>query len=150
MKRALMVLVVLCAVLLGTIVAVSAYTVPRMRVQIGFSFYADNQLLPAGEYWFEIRPVGIGTLAGSPMAIRNTDGSVFQFLPATAVGCETKEIGTYVVFNKIGGSYFLRSIQQGSLRGSLPKSHSEKEVKMASNTGASASASETVIIAAAR
>jgi hypothetical protein len=147
MKRTLMVMVVLGAVLLGSMVAVSAYTSSRMRVNIGFSFYADDQLLPAGEYWFEIRPMGQGTLAGSPMAIRSNDGSIYQFLTATAVG--SVDAGTFIVFNKVGGSYFLRKIQQDGLQGSLPKSHSEKEIKAAFSAG-SGSATEIVKIAAAR
>jgi hypothetical protein len=150
MKRTLMVMVVLGAVLLGTMVAVSAFTSPRMRVNIGFSFYADDQLLPGGEYWFEIRSLAGGTLAGSPIAIRSEDGSVFQYLTARVVGSERKDEGAYLVFNKVGGSYFLRKIQQGSMQGNLPKSHSEKEVKAAYSTAGSDSAAEIVKIAAAR
>ena len=149
MKKALALVVVLSAVLLGAVATASASTVARMRVEIGFTFYADNQLMPAGDYWFEIRPLGVGTLAGSPISIRSEEGPIYQFLSATAVGSEGKDAGTYIVFNKVGGSYFLRTIQQGELRGSLPKSRSEKEVKMA-NGGGTSLATETVIIAAAR
>jgi hypothetical protein len=150
MKKALTIGFVLCAVLLGAVAAASASTVARMRVEIGFAFYADNQLMPAGDYWFEIRPLGVGTLAGSPISIRSDEGAIYQFLSATAVGSQSKEMGTYVVFNKVGGSYFLRTIQQGELRGSLPKSRSEKEVKMADNSGGTGPATEIVILAAAR
>jgi len=147
MKKALALVVVLAAVLLGAVATASAATMDRMRVEIGFSFYANDQLMPAGDYWFEIRSLGVGTLAGSPIAIRSAEGPVFQFLPATAVGSERYEVGTYVMFNKVGGSYFLRTVQQGELRGTLPKSRSEKEIKMADNTGL---VTDTVIIAAAR
>lgn len=150
MRKALALVVVLSAVLLGAVATASASTVARMRVEIGFTFYADNQLMPAGDYWFEIRPLGVGTLAGSPISIRSEEGPIYQFLSATAVGSEGKDTGTYIVFNKVGGSYFLRTIQQGDLRGNLPKSRSEKEVKMAGNSGGISLATETVIIAAAR
>ena len=142
-----MLMVVLGAVLLSSMVAVSAFSAQRMRVNIGFSFYANDQLFPAGEYWFEIRPLGQGTQAGSPMAIRSEDSSICQFLTAATFGSE--DAGTYVVFNKIGSSYFLRRIQQDGLQGSLPKSHSEKEIKAAYSAG-SHSDTETVKIAAVR
>jgi hypothetical protein len=149
MRRTTMILVILSAVLLTTVAGVFADTPARMRVNIGFSFYADNQLLPAGEYWFEIRPIS-GTMAGAPMAIRNDAAAVYQYLGAVATGSEQKDFGAYVVFNHVGSSYFLSKVQQGSLQGNLPKSRSQKELKSASTAGGTLTAVETVTIAAAR
>ena len=150
MRKALMVMVVLSVVLVGTIAAASAWTAPRVKANIGFAFYTDNQLLPAGEYWFEIISMGNGTPAGAPMAIRSQDNAVFQFLPAMAVGSEPQSHGAYVVFDKIGGNYFLRRVQNGALQGNLPESRSEKEALMVATGKVSGASTVTVQIAAVR
>jgi hypothetical protein len=131
MKKTAKMMVVLGIVLLGAVIAASAATAPRMRVNIGFTFYAGEQQLPAGEYWVELRSTDSYSATGSLLVIRSLDESAYQMLLAKPESQHMDDSAAYLLFNRIGDSYFLIKAHSGSIDSNVFKSRSEKQVKMA-------------------
>jgi len=130
MKKNLVVMVVLGVFVLGCL-SVSLYAGPRMRANIPFAFYAGKDLLPAGEYWFELRDTGAGSATGASVILRSQNGSVNQFLPIAFAGCVDRGDSHNVVFNKYGATYFLCTLNEGGYRVCLPRTRAQKELAVA-------------------
>jgi hypothetical protein len=104
MKRNLMILSLVVAVtFIGSFALAGSGA--RMRITVPFNFYVEDQLLPAGDYTFEM----ISDLAprGSRVFIKPYAG-VGMFLSSTVPGKDDQE--SVLLFNKYGSRYFLSSI----------------------------------------
>jgi hypothetical protein len=131
MKRALVVLFSLSIVLLGSVTGASAGTSPRMWANIPFAFYAGEEMLPAGEYLFEMPDLGHHTTTGSTLAVRTRDGSICVYLQAIAGGIYRSGPAYQVTFTRYGDSYFLSKVQNNDIESNLPKTRSEKKTAAA-------------------
>jgi hypothetical protein len=150
MKRTSMILVVLTAIGLGSFVGVAAYTAPRMLVNIGFSFYVNDKQLPAGQYWVEMPNLGSGSATGSLLVFRSVDGSAYQMLLAKASGNRVGDQDAYLLFRRVGESYFLSKVHHGLIDSSVFKSRSEKDLKLAYARDWYGDSSDFVKVAATR
>ncbi len=98
-----------------------------VRVNIPFAFYAGEQVMPAGEYWFEM-PNG-GTLAtGALLKVTSLDGSRCQNLLSWPNVGSTAETDWHVMFSKVGDRYFLSGVRNSQLGAALAKSSAEKKL----------------------
>jgi hypothetical protein len=95
------------------------------RGEVPFAFYVDNQLLPAGEYDFEMGSTGGATT--SSVAVRTKDGSVLAFV-ATRPGSVGSTIANQLIFNRYNGRYFLSSVECSGHKASLKASKQEREM----------------------
>ena len=148
MKRTLIVILALTVVVLMSLVETSAAAPNKMKANIGFSFYVDNSLLPAGEYWVELMDIGHGTLSGSAPAIRAVDGSQFHFLPARAQESYKNDPSCYLIFHHVGDSYFLRQVHQSTADVWLPKSRKQKEIVLSFPKGSREAAGTVLTVSA--
>jgi hypothetical protein len=97
-----------------------------MRIIVPFDFYLEDQLVPAGEYRFEM-PFAYSSTASS-VTVRSADGKGIRMLatmPATGSISSTNQL----VFNKYGEKYFLSSISISGHRAGLKTFGVEKELK---------------------
>jgi hypothetical protein len=131
---------------LMTLVAAFAIAVPVVHAQsimtanVPFDFSVAQKQLPAGAY--EVREIG-----DRATVIASKDGNA-KVLSIYASAGESKADQTKLVFDKVGGHYFLREIwtsarSQGM---AVPESKLEKEL-MASSRESSGGGAETVIVA---
>jgi hypothetical protein len=95
----------------------------RLQAQVPFSFYAADQLLPAGSY--------VISCVGNSRAIKiqskeSPDFAVVLTMPASP----GKNSGSYLTFYRYGAETFLRAIQSGdaTIGGALWQTHKEKEL----------------------
>jgi len=130
MKRVRIVGAVVAIVLLIALVGEATAMSPRMRANIGFSFFASDRELPAGEYWIEMAGSG-GRPIGSTVVLRSADGAIAHTMFANAFSYREGDQTAYLLFNRIGRSYFLSKARYGSLESSLVRSRSEKVLKRA-------------------
>jgi hypothetical protein len=131
MKRARIIGAVVAIVLLFALSGEATAMTLRMRANIGFSFIANDRELPAGEYWIEMVGSGGGRPLGSTLVLRSADGAVAHTLFANAFSYKEGDQTAYLLFNRIGRSYFLSKARYGSLESSLVRSRSEKVLKLA-------------------
>jgi hypothetical protein len=73
----------------------------QLSANIPFAFYAEDQLLPAGEYNFE--------MGGSAIIIRTKDGKGVRLL-STLSGTNEKKATGFLQFNQYGEKLFLSSL----------------------------------------
>ena len=141
MKRsafgALMTLIVAFAV---SVPAVHAQSSNMLSADVPFAFNIDGKQMPAGQY--EVREAGLRATV-----IETKDGKQHVVGLYSYAGENTKQ-ASKLVFDKVGGEYFLREIwTSATSQGlSVPESKHEKEILSASR-GTSGGGSETVIVA---
>jgi hypothetical protein len=121
---ALLSFVVLMSVVAGT---VFAGMVVQLKIEIPFAFYVEDQLLPAGEYRFEMGAVGIGYTASSVM-VRTKDGMGIRILSTMG---ETHENNSFngLYFNQYGDKMFLSSVAIHSYQANVRSTKLEREVR---------------------
>src|SRR5262249_7784564 len=112
---------------LGMLLAVSATQAQEARVKanIPFDFVVGNKVLPAGEYI--VSPEG-GT--NQAIVIRAEEGDSFALATTHACSASSASSSTKLVFQLMGGQYFLSQIwtagyDQGR---QLPKSRTELQM----------------------
>ena len=135
MRRAMFVLLALSAVVLAPIISASAGIVLRMRANIPFAFYAGEELLPAGEYVFEMPTLGSNSVIGSNLTVHTQDGSISQYLHVFPGGMQRSEPAFNVTFNRYGDTYFLSKVQNRDYEANLPKTRSEIRMTVAHSKG---------------
>lgn len=122
---------------MGILMAVGSAMAQQNRdimANVPFSFRAADRLLPAGEYRVKaMSPSGVVALLGAKNQMVGTHGTLSS-RPSSS---------SKLIFNKVGGSYFLSQIWlQGQQLGlELPRSRMEKEM-------AKAGSSETLSVVA--
>ncbi len=133
MKRTT-VLMLLGIVILGLTAAAMAETATRVRANVPFAFYAGKELIPAGEYVFEIRSFGFGPLASSVL-LHDQEGSVANIY-LTKPG-EVPADEAHLHFNKYGNSYFLSRVEGAGYQANLTVTRAEKEMRVQAGSPAS-------------
>jgi hypothetical protein len=89
-------------------------------VKIPFAFYIEDQLLPAGEYDFE--------MGGSAIVIRAKDGTGVRLL-ATMSGANEKNTEDFLRFHRYGDKHFLSNVAIGGHKANVKIAKTEREVR---------------------
>lgn len=133
MKKQAYRLLVIAGLMITLLVASADAQFPRViTADIPFDFLVMDKRLPAGQYDLDpIRMGGIGALR-----IRSADGQVTAVVLTQSSTARANQAGLNLVFNRVGGQYFLsqvRGIEDKTFH-QLPKSRIEKS--LANQTGA--------------
>ncbi len=147
MKKTSAVTLSLVFMIFGIVIGATAGTPSRMFADIPFAFYAGGELLPAGEYVFEMTSPGNHAATGSGVAISTRDGSVYTYLNAIRDDARGSSQVCAVSFTRIGGKYFISKVQNGAIVSGLPKTHAEKEMALAYSRETGGKSSKTTVIA---
>jgi len=97
-----------------------------MHISVPFDFYLEDQLVPAGEYRFDMASTNSAT--ASFVTVRSTDGKGIRMLAATP-GVDPDMDTNHLRFNKYGDKYFLYGISIRGHRASLKTFKLEKELR---------------------
>lgn len=119
-------LITLIAVMLFVASWASAGNVTRLRVDVPFAFYFDKELLPAGEYIFEMRPIGPFSESSSSLIVFNKNKAVTGWL-ATMPGSNPHPGEDQLHFKRYGNAYFLYRVESLGLQANLAQTKAEKE-----------------------
>jgi hypothetical protein len=114
----------LAMVAMLTIPATFALSSGRLKVNVPFSFYAADQLLPAGSYF-------ISSVNGERiLQIQRADGPDFATVMTLPGGAMKSTGESSITFHRYGSDNFLRNIQSDNfaINGDLWKSNKEKEL----------------------
>jgi hypothetical protein len=112
------------ALLFIVFVIASGFAFAGARIQLSanipFDFYIEDQLLPAGEYNFE--------MGGNAIIIRSKDGKGIRLLSALN-GENINKAEDFLQFNQYGEKRFLTSLAAGSSKALVKITETEREVK---------------------
>ena len=151
MRKALAVLIALCAVTFGFAMGAAADsgTAYAALADIPFGFYAGDQWMPAGKYRVDL-PVSNGAGSGSMLRIYSLDGVSCQYLLTMRTdGAQTN--GYYhLTFNKYGDTLVLSRLITNELGAQAAKSRTEKKLAKAQAEASAAVSSVTVVAAPVR
>ena len=125
MKRALTVLLTLCAIWMGFAGVAAAQIEKLVWMKVPFPFYAGDKLLPAGQYSFAM-PNMNGFTSGTIMRITAKDDSICQHMLSMRIDGVTASADIHVTFHKYGETYFLSHVRNSDLGAQLPKYPIEK------------------------
>ncbi len=140
MKKVLVVTLFLLTVILGQAFGALENGGSRLVANVPFAFYAGGQLIPAGEYVFDMSALAAYSATGSAVRINSRDGMVYVHM--TAIRGEARGHAFTLTFNKYGNTYFLSEIQNGAVTSRVHKSRTEKELQLAK-----VSSSKDVVVA---
>jgi len=121
MKRNIAALALFAAVTIALASRSSAQEQP-FQANVPFAFTVGDRQLPLGSY----RIKSFGT---TQVQIENLDQEVFVSALGMA-SSKSRDENKKLVFDKVGGQYFLREIVSTSTALELPKSNSEKKARM--------------------
>jgi len=125
-KMKVSLLVGMIVFVLGAVAYAGATTV--VYVKVPFNFYAGTELMPQGEYIFEIGAMSSATESGSSVLIRNDSGTMASWL-FTRPGTASLKSEAQLEFNRYGDKYFLNSVEGVGYRATLIKTKMEKEMQ---------------------
>jgi hypothetical protein len=130
MKNLRSILVALAVLLMAT----AAHAQQKLTATVPFNFVAGDHTYPAGDY----------TIGSDGVVLKITNAEKTEVMVSQACESTKPSANTKLVFDSMGGSYFLRQIWvAGYSQGrELPRSHSE--MQLAKNH----EKSESVIVAA--
>ncbi len=140
MKKILVVTLFLLTVILGQAFGALENGGVRLVADVPFAFYAGGQLIPAGEYVFDLSALTAYSATGSAVRIHSNDGKVYVHM--TAMRGEANSQAFTLTFARYGNTYFLSDIQNGAVTSRLHKSRIEKELQVAN-----VSSSKDVVVA---
>ncbi len=92
----------------------------QLSANVPFDFYVEDQLLPAGEYRFE--------MGSSALIIRAKDGTGVRML-ATMNGENENKSEDFLQFHQYGNKRFLSGVAAGSSKAIVKTAKTEQEVK---------------------
>ena len=121
----------LVAILAVTVSLAYAGTAKSMIVNVPFEFYMQNQLLPPGEYKFEIGTVVHST--NSVVVVRTGEGDGIRFL-LTKTEANTSSYPSHLRFNQYDEKRFLATVSIGAHKAKVAMSKLEKELRIANKT----------------
>jgi hypothetical protein len=98
----------------------------EVQIAVPFDFYVDGELLPAGEYVFNMGPVG--PVTASSIVIRSKDGAERRLL-VTMPDVNENTGNASLKFRQYGDKYFLSSVAIRSYKANLKTTTLEKELK---------------------
>jgi hypothetical protein len=97
-----------------------------LRGEVPFDFYVNDQLLPAGEYIFEMGRIGEATT--NNVTVRTVDGKIAAFV-TTRPGFRQEMVSGQLSFSSYEGKLYLSSVEcpgyKADLRKTTPKSQTE-------------------------
>jgi hypothetical protein len=99
----------------------------RIRADVPFAFYAGKELMPAGEYVFEIGSLTTSEASGSAILIQNPSGSALTRL-VSIPGRAGSDSKVRLHFNQYRDQYFLSSVEGLGRLASVRKSKTEREL----------------------
>ena len=99
----------------------------QLRIDVPFAFYVEDQLLPAGEYRFEMGAVGIGNTASS-VVVRTMNGTGIRLLVTMGDTNENKSLDR-LHFNQYGDKFFLSSVAIHNYKANLKSTKLERELR---------------------
>jgi hypothetical protein len=99
----------------------------QLRMDIPFAFYVEDQLLPAGEYRFDMGTVGIGNTASS-VVVRAKDGTGIRLLSTMGDTNENQSLDR-LHFNQYGDKFFLSSVAIRSYKANVRSARLERELR---------------------
>jgi len=151
MRKALVVLIALCAVTFGFAMGASALpdTAYSVLINIPFGFYAGDQWMPAGKYWIDM-PGSSGYAIGSMLRINSLDGLNCQYLLTMRMTGTAMDTDYHVTFTKYGESLFLAKVTNSELGAQAPKSRTERKLASEHAQASGAVTSVNVVAAPAR
>lgn len=126
MKKNL-VLLGLVVVLAGTANLMFGGTGAGMRINVPFDFYVGDQLLPKGEYIFNMGTVGLA--AASSVTVRSKDDTEMKLLTTIPNVNENPTIAS-LRFNRYGNKHFLTSVAIRSFKANLKVTRLERELRV--------------------
>jgi hypothetical protein len=128
MKKFMMVAASLAA-LLVLAVAAPAQSGITLRANVPFDFFVGNGVLPAGEYIFEMRPIGAASATATSLAVRSQDGSEEVRIGAMP---GFTDIGTSrLSFTRYGDRYFLSRVEALGHQANARVTAAEREYRIA-------------------
>jgi len=100
--------------------SLSTLPVTPFAATVPFNFVAGDRAYPAGDY----------TIGADGVVLKITNGEKTELMLSQACESVTPSTDTKLVFDHMGGNYFLRQIWvAGNSRGrELPRSHSEMQL----------------------
>ena len=113
------------ALFAGTLIALATHASAQeqpFQANVPFNFTVGNRQLPLGFY-------RIRTLSTRQVQIENMQHNI-SASTLTNSAIRSRDDDKKLVFDKIGGQYFLRGIVSASSAFELPKSESEKQAQM--------------------
>jgi len=114
-----------CAVILAVMATVAtAGSAIVLRGEIPFDFHVGNQVVPAGEYYFEMGRVGDATT--SSVTLTTKDGKMVA-LTLTRDGVRKEKASSQVNFYIYEGEYFLSSVECPGYKADLKKTRPVSE-----------------------
>lgn len=116
----------LVAVLIIMATVASAIAGVGLRAKVPFAFYAENQLLPAGDYRFEMGSVG--SALASSVTIRAKDGKGIRLILARPEA-DRDAASHCLQFNQYGDTSFLTSVSISGHKANFKMVKLEKELK---------------------
>jgi hypothetical protein len=121
----------LVAMLAVTVSLAYAGNPKAMSVNVPFEFYVQNQLLPAGEYNFEMGMGGFPT--ASVVLVRTSEDKGVRLLltwPQISKGSNV----SHLQFNQYNEKHFLSIIAIGSYKANVAMSELERELRIVNKT----------------
>jgi hypothetical protein len=126
MKRTIVVLASIFALLICAVVATAGPTI-RIKAEVPFNFYVGEERLPAGNYIFEMRPIGFGASSSSAVAVYYPDGTIFTMIPTMPAGYDYHSSEAQLHFRRYGNAYFLAKVEASQAGASLRTAKAERE-----------------------
>lgn len=126
MKKNMVLAVFFAALIVGAGIA-SANPGIQGEFSVPFAFYADNTLLPAGNYNVEMGAIGMGAVASS-VVIRANDGTRVKVL-ITQVDSDASTSSHRLIFHQYGDAYFLSSVSLRNYKANLQPTKIEQELR---------------------
>ena len=151
MRKALVVLIALCAVTFGFAMSASARpdSAYSVVIHIPFGFYAGDQWMPAGKYFIDMSAF-TGFASGSMLRISSLDGLNCMHLLTMRINGSAADTDYRVTFTKYGDSYFLAKVTNSDLGAQAVKSRTEKKLAGGHAEASGAVTSVEVVAAPAR
>jgi len=126
MKRTSVLLTSIVALLmLATGVLAGAAT--RIHATVPFDFYVGEEQLAAGNYVFEMRPIGFGSASSSAVAVYRPDGTFAHMIPTMPTGYDHRSGESHLHFLRYGNAYFLSKVEGQQSGAAVRKSKAERE-----------------------
>ena len=119
----------LCGMILLAFGAVAiGNTAVRVHVNIPFDFYAGTELMPQGQYIFEIGAMSPATASGSSVLIRDDSGTRASYF-FTRPGTASFRAEAQLEFSRYGDKYFLTSVEGAGCRATMRRTKMESEMQ---------------------
>ncbi len=128
MKRTLVIVGLVLAIVWCAVTPGRAQEAKTIRVNIPFAFQVGKELLPAGQYVIEVDRVAPGTSLGSRLILRSSDGKNAHLLTAVPGHAGARRQPAGLSFRRYNQTYFLAKVNTSDTDCQLIKSPAEKQL----------------------